>query len=198
MSKSPATRASLLLRIRDAGDEQAWRQFVGIYGPLVSHYGLKRGLQSADAADLAQEVLQTVTSTVGRFDYDPRKGTFRGWLFTVTRNQLRKLIARRNRQPRGTGDSGVREMLEQQPSAESDEAQWEKDYQRRLFSHAAGRIRGSFRVTTWQAFWQTAVEARPGESVADELGITVGAVYIAKSRVLARLRQVVRELGDEE
>jgi len=188
MGSSPVTRPSLLVRIRDARDEQAWRQFVEIYAPLVDHYGRKHGLQPADAADLAQEVLQVVASVAGRFEYDPQRGSFRGWLFTVTRNKLRRLLARQRRQPRATGDSGVRGLLEQQPSPESDEADWNREHQRRVFSWAARRIRGSFRDSTWKAFWQTAVEDRPAQAVAEELGVTIGAVYIAKSRVLARLR----------
>jgi RNA polymerase sigma factor (sigma-70 family) len=197
MSGSPVTRASLLLRIRDSRDEQAWRQFVEIYAPLVDHYGRKCGLQAADAADLAQEVLQVVARVVNRFEYDPRRGSFRGWLFTVTRNKLRKLLARDRRAARGTGDSNVRELIEQQPGADGEEAEWNQEYQRRLFSWAAGQIRDNFRDSTWRAFWETAVEDRPARLVAEELGMTVGAVYIARSRVLARLRQIVRQVEDE-
>lgn len=196
MSGSPVTRPSLLLRIRDHRDEQAWRQFVGIYAPLVDHYGRKHGLQAADAADLAQEVLQVVATAVDRFEYDPRKGTFRGWLFTVTRNKLRRMLARRKRQPQGTGDSGVRGLLEQQ--AGTDEADWDKEYQRRLFAWAAAQIRTGCQDTTWTAFWQTAVEDRPAQAVAEELGMTVGAVYIAKSRVLARLRALIRQVTNDQ
>ena len=197
MRDAPITSASLLVRIRDTRDEQAWRQFVGIYAPLVDRYGRKHGLQAADAADLAQEVLQIVVSAGDRFEYDPRRGTFRGWLFTVTRNELRRLLARQKRQPRATGDSGVRELLEQQPGADSEEATWNREYERRLFSFAAGRIRSGFQDSTWRAFWRTAVVDRPAGSVAEELGMTVGAVYAAKSRVLIRLRHVVRQLMDE-
>ena len=197
MCGSPNTRPSLLVRIRDARDDQAWRQFVEIYAPLVDRYGRKHGLQPADAADLAQEVLQVVASAADRFRYDPQRGSFRGWLFTVTRNKLRRLHAQRRRQPLATGDSAVRGMIEQQPSPEPDEDIWNQEYQRRLFSWAAGQIRDSFQDSTWRAFWQTAVEDRPARSVAEELGMTVGAVYIAKSRVLARLRRVVRQLEDE-
>ena len=197
MDKSPATRPSLLVRIRDTRDEQAWRQFVEIYAPLVDHYGRKHGLQAADAADLAQEVLQVVTSTVARFDYDPRRGSFRGWLFTVTRNKLRRLAARRQRQPRATGETAVRELIEQQASPEPDEDAWNQEYQRRLFTWAAGQIRDRFQDSTWRAFWRTAVEDEPAQSVADELGMTLGAVYIAKSRVLSRLRRLVRQVTDE-
>src|SRR5437588_1688494 len=88
MGESPATRASLLVRIRDAGDEEAWTEFVEIYAPLIYGFSRKRGLQDADAADLTQEILRTVAHSVHRLDYDPKRGTFRGWLFTVVRNRL--------------------------------------------------------------------------------------------------------------
>jgi RNA polymerase sigma-70 factor (ECF subfamily) len=185
------------VRIRNTRDEQAWRQFVEIYAPLVYRYARKRGLQSADAADLVQDVLQVVASAVDRFEYDPRRGSFRGWLFTVTRHEFGRSLARHRRQFRASGDSSVRQLLEQQPGPDLDEAAWNREYERRLFSFAAGQIRGDFQDSTWRAFWQTAVEDRAAGPVAEELGMTVGAVYAAKSRVLIRLRHVVRELADE-
>ncbi len=197
MSGSPVTQPSLLLRLRDTRDEQAWRQFVEIYAPLIDHFGRKQGLQAADSADLAQEVLQAVAGAMDRFDYDPKQGSFRGWLFTITRNELRDFLTSRGRRPMASGDTGVKELLGQQPDAEPDEAQWERDYQWRLFSWGADRVRGDFQESTWQAFWQTAVDHRPAKSVADELKMTVGAVYIAKSRVLARLKQMIQQVTGE-
>ncbi|MHC4406536.1 MAG: RNA polymerase sigma factor [Planctomycetota bacterium] len=197
MSGSPVTRPSLLLRIRDPKDEQAWRQFVEVYAPLVDHYGRRHGLQAADTADLAQEVLQAVAGAAGRFDYDPQRGSFRGWLFMITRNKLRNVLASRRRHPRASGRSDVKELLEQQPDPEPDEAAWNRQYQWRLFSWAAERIRGDFQDSTWQAFWQSAAENRPAKEIAEQLGLSVGAVYIAKSRVLARLRQTIQQVVDE-
>lgn len=89
MAEAPTTRPSLLVRIRDRRDRQAWAQFVDLYGPLVYGFGRRQGLQDADAVDLMQDVLRTVAGAVGPLDYDPRRGTFRGWLFTVARNRLR-------------------------------------------------------------------------------------------------------------
>src|SRR3954467_4923767 len=97
MASSPQTRPSLLVRIRDAGDRAAWLQFVEIYAPLVYRFARQRGLQDADAADLAQEVLQAVAAAGRRLEYDPARGTFRGWLFTVARNRLHNFLARRRR-----------------------------------------------------------------------------------------------------
>src|SRR2546421_1421921 len=104
MADTATTRLSLLIRIRDAQDHQAWAQFVEVYAPLVYGFARKHGLQDADAADLTQEVLHAVSSAVGRLDYDPRRGSFRGWLFTVVRHRLRNALVRQQRECRGSGD----------------------------------------------------------------------------------------------
>jgi RNA polymerase sigma-70 factor (ECF subfamily) len=170
---------------------------VEIYAPLVYEMARRRGLQDSDAADLTQEVLRSVSGAVARLDYDRRKGTFRGWLFTVTRNALNTFFEAQQRVPRASGDSGVQAWLEEQPARDDDSAFWDTQYQRRLLAYAAEQVRSSFEDATWQAFWQTAVEGKPGKAVAASLGMTVGAVYIAKSRVLSRIKEQVRDLLDE-
>jgi RNA polymerase sigma factor (sigma-70 family) len=198
MADAPLTRPSLLVRIRDAQDGQAWAQFVEVYAPLVYGFARERGLQDADAADLTQDVLRAVARSVGRLEYDPARGSFRGWLFTVARNKLRNFISARKRQAVGSGDTGVQHLLEQQPSGEDAEAAlWDQEYERRLFDWAAEQVRGGFQDATWQAFWQTAVEGKGAKEVAAALGVSVGAVYIAKSRVLARLREQIEGLQGE-
>jgi RNA polymerase sigma-70 factor (ECF subfamily) len=198
MPDSPETRPSLLVRIRDARDRDAWREFAELYGPLVYRYARKRGLQDADAADLTQAVLQAVSGAIGRLDYDPGRGPFRGWLYAVVRNQMHKL-QRQQRGPRGTGDTAAQELLQEQPARdEGDDALWEQEYRRRCFLWAAGRVRGDFEARSWQAFWQTAVDGRTAAEAAAALGLTVGAVYTARSRVLARIRREIEQLRDDE
>jgi RNA polymerase sigma-70 factor (ECF subfamily) len=198
MSDAPATRLSLLVRLCDARDDAAWSQFVEIYAPLVYGFARKHGLQDADAADLTQDVLQAVSGGIRRLDYDPRRGTFRGWLFTVVRNKLRNFRAAQNRPGRGTGDSDAQHLLQELPAREQDEtAWWDQEYERRVFSWAAEEVRGAFRPATWQAFWQTAVEGKTGPEVARTLGLSVAAVYLAKGRVMARLREIIRATLDE-
>ncbi|HZY90061.1 MAG TPA: sigma-70 family RNA polymerase sigma factor [Gemmataceae bacterium] len=196
MADSPTTQFSLLARIRDPRDGAAWAEFVEVYAPLV--YGLARrhGLQDADAADLTQEVLRSVARAAPRFAYDPRRGSFRGWLFTVARNQLRKSAQARKRQAPGCGGEEARRALEEQPAPAEEEALWDREYHARLLEWAAERVRPAFREATWQAFWRTAVDGRDAAAVAAELGLSVGAVYIARSRVLARIKEQLRPLQD--
>jgi len=195
MPEAPLTRPSLLVRIKDFADQEAWERFVELYAPLVYGYARKRGLQEADASDLTQEVLRAVAAAAERLEYDPRRGSFRGWLYTVTCNKFRDFAEHRQRLCQGSGDTAVQAVLNDQPVPE--ESQWEEEYQQQLFALAADRVRGEFEVTTWRAFWQVAVEGRSAKETAAALGTSVGAVYIAKSRVLARLREVVQELIEE-
>lgn len=191
MSSPSATRASLLLRLRDPSEALAWREFVELYAPLVHAYGRHRGLQDADAADLAQEVLRCTVRGLPSFEYDPARGSFRGWLYTVARRELGKLVDART--PAGTGDTAVGRLLERHPAPGSDEdqAEWDREHRWHLFHWAAQRVKSEFRERSWNAFWRTAVDGQPVEIVAQELGLSNGAVYIARSRITARIRETI-------
>ena len=194
MSESNETRPSLLVRMRNARDEWAWGEFVEIYSPLVYGFSRKQGLQDADAVDVTQDVLRIVARSIGRLEYDPRRGTFRGWLFTIVRNELKDWFARQRSVVVGTGDSSVMQRFGELPASEEEHsALWEREHQRRLFEWAAERVRSEVQETTWQAFWQATVEDRSGQEIASELGLSVAAVYLAKSRVMARLKELVRK-----
>lgn len=199
MLDAPPTRASLLVRIRDGRDQEAWRQFVQVYAPVVYGFARKRGLQDADAADVMQDVLRSVASAAERLRYDPARGSFRGWLYTVARNKIFNFLdAARHRLGRGSGDSGVREKLEAQPEPELGlAAAWEEEYERSLAAVAMRRVQAEVKPNTWQAFWQTAVEGRPAQEVSKATGLSVGAIYVARSRVLARLREEAQRLKEE-
>jgi RNA polymerase sigma-70 factor (ECF subfamily) len=191
MSSPSVTRASLLVRIRDPQDRIAWTEFVELYAPLIHAYGMRRGLQDADAADLVQEVLRRVNRSAPQFQYDRQKGSFRGWLLTVTRNEIRKMAARRKRQAAGTGDTQVHGMMAEQPDERGGQEEWDREYRWNLFLWAAERVRPQFREATWKAFWLTVVEGRKIEEAAETLALSVGAVYVARSRVIALIRQEI-------
>ena len=198
MGDSPITRPSLLVRIRDMRDTQAWSQFVEIYAPLIHGFARKHGLQDADASDLTQDVLRVVAKTIRGLDYDQQRGSFRGWLFTVARNKLRNFMTRRRPYDQGTGDTGAHKLLLEQPAPEEDPAVlWDQDYERQLFACAAKQVRSRVQEATWQAFWQTTVQGKNGKEVARELKMTVAAVYLAKSRIMAQLKAQIRQLREE-
>jgi RNA polymerase sigma-70 factor (ECF subfamily) len=197
IDEAPATRVSLLLRLRDPKDAEAWRQFVQVYASVVYGFARKRGLQDADAADLMQDVFRSVAAAAGRLQYDRNRGTFRGWLYTVTRNKLYNFLTGRRRRERASGDSDARELLEAHPSPPDGADDWDQEYERRVFAWAVERVRGEFSEPTWQAFWQTAVDHVGAKEAGARLGMSPGAVYVAKSRVLARLREEIQRLEQE-
>jgi RNA polymerase sigma-70 factor (ECF subfamily) len=192
MAEIPPTRASLLVRLRDPQDQAAWAEFVELYVPLIYNYARKQGLQDADAVDLCQEVLGTVARTVGRLDYDPGRGAFRNWLFKVVWRKVANWRRGRRHRPGGSGDPATQRLLEQCPAPEAADPAWEGEWQRRLFAWACEQVRRDVSEFTWQAFWRTAIEDRPGKDVAAEFGASVAAVYRARSRVRARLKELVQ------
>ena len=196
MDDSQMTRRSLLIRLRDAQDGDAWTEFVEVYSPFVYGYMRRRGLQDADAADVAQEVLRTVVRSVGGFEHGRRPGSFRKWLVTIARSRLADFAARRSGEVSGSGDTTTLEALNQQPGQDDEEVLLDQEYHRCLFQWAAEKIRGEFQESTWQAFWRTYVDGEGCEQVARQLQMSLGAVYVARSRVLARLRQKVRQVEE--
>jgi RNA polymerase sigma factor (sigma-70 family) len=196
MAEFPPTRASLLVRLRDPQDEAAWRDFVDLYAPLVYGYARKQGLQEADAADLSQEVLGAVAGAVNRLDYDPRRGAFRNWLFTIVRRKLANWRAAMGNLSRGSGDTGMHQLLEQSPAPGGLEAAWQTEWEERIVAWACAQVRRDVSDVTWQAFWRTAIDGQSGKQVAADLELTIAAVYHSRSRVLARLRALVQSVQE--
>jgi RNA polymerase sigma factor (sigma-70 family) len=200
MGDSLLTHASLLIELRDPNDARAWSRFVEVYRPLVHGYCVNRGLQEADATDVTQDVMQAVVGAIGRFEYDPRKGAFRNWLLTITRSKLNAFFGHRHRREQGSGRTTVHDMLAQRPDPDDggETRRWDEAYARRLFDWAAAEARSKVTPSTWRAFYMTAVENKPPQEVAASTGLSVGAVYIAKSRMIAKLRQLVATVSDEQ
>jgi RNA polymerase sigma factor (sigma-70 family) len=196
MSETPSTRVSLLIRLRDPADEAAWAEFTEIYGPLVHRLARRRGLQEADAQNLAQEVFTAVVRAIERYDPDPGRGSFRGWLSRIARNLIINLIEARRRHPQGSGDPDVHRLLEDRPDpAAEGSVVFDAEYRRRLLDWAADRVRGDFSDAAWRAFWLAGVEGKPPKEVAEALGMSVGTVYQYKSRAVVRIRREIERYG---
>lgn len=195
---SPLTRASLLVQLRDATNHEAWHEFVRLYSPIVYGFARKRGLQDADAADLMQDVMRSVSKAIQKLDYDRRQGMFRGWLFTITRNKIFNHLSAKRIRPQASGDENTNRLLESQPDGNDGADDWEMEYQRRLAAIAMERIRSEFQENTWQAFRLTAIEGVAAAEAAKQVGMSSGAIYVAKSRVLARLKEEVDVLRRQE
>ena len=188
--QGPETRASLIGRLSDSTSSDAWGEFAAVYRPLILRVARAKGLQQADAEDLAQEVLSVVSRAVGSFDLT-RDGSFRGWLFTITRNLCVNQLTR-NRGPVGSGDSDMQRMLLELPADEATVTLFTLEHRRLRFRQAAEKVQAEFEDATWQSFWQSAVEGRPIADVARELGRSEGSVRVARCRVLNRIRRIVQ------
>lgn len=202
MLLSLSTQPSLLVRLRDPRDHEAWARFVDLYAPLVYGFLRRRRLQDADAADLTQDVLRQVAGAASSFAYDRAKGTFRSWLFTVVRNRLTDHLRRTAASAHGAGGSSNWRQLQEQlvapDTTAADSAEWDAAWRRQLFQTAAQQVRADFSEPTWNAFWQTAVDGRVGQEVATEQGMSIAAVYLAKSRVMKRIKEQIQWLQGED
>jgi RNA polymerase sigma-70 factor (ECF subfamily) len=192
---SSGTPRSLLQRIR-AGEPAAWEALVALYAPLVYHWCRRWDLQEQDVADIVQEVFQAVVTHIGTFRAGRPGDTFRGWLRTIVRNKVHDHFRRLGREPGGVGGTDAQLRLAELPQPEAGEAGLADDpeAERRLFHRCLELIRGEFEERTWQAFWRTAVDSRSTKDVAAELGMSPGAVRVAKCRVLQRLREALGDL----
>lgn len=192
------TRQTLLWKIRDAGDTRSWGEFVEIYTPLLYNYFRARGLQDADAADLGQEVMRSVAGAISRFEYDPEKGTFRSWIYTIARNKLNTFFKKDARREKGSGRTTVLKMVEQTVDEKQDpEAIWDLEHRRRMLEWASERVRDHFEEHTWQAFERVALRQEDVAAVAEDLGMKLGSVYVAKSRITAKLRETIESVAGE-
>jgi RNA polymerase sigma factor (sigma-70 family) len=196
MGDFEATRHTLLTRMRDRQDREAWNQFVDVYSPFVFGILRRKGLQNADAADVMQEVMQTVFRSLKEFEHNQRPGAFRRWLARIVQTRFCDYLEKRKKTMQGSGDTELMKLLDHQLSREDEEASLVQEYQKALFQWAAEHVRGEFHNSTWQAFWETYVEGKASQEVADALGLTVEAVYMARSRVLRRLKSKIREVEE--
>lgn len=198
MSDFPETRESLLVQVRSPANREAWDQFALIYRPVIYRLARHRGLQDADAQDLAQQVLIAVASAIGNWQKSNEAVRFHHWLRRVARNAIVNALSRRPHD-RAAGGTSIHELLQEQPcdDLESD-AQIELEYRREIYLQAARTVRGDIEPDTWRAFEMTVVENRGIDETAIELDKPIGSIYAARSRVMRRLREAVRELERSE
>jgi len=195
LTSSAATSRSLLDRVK-ADEAAAWDRLIGLYAPLVYRWCRRFGLPDQETADVFQEVFQAVATHIGSFRKEKEGDTFRGWLRTITDNKVRDHFRKVGREPTGEGGTEAQRRLSALPadsSIETDDPMDERA-ERGLFRDALDLIRSEFETRTWQAFWLTTVEGLAAKDVGAELEMSPGAVRVAKSRVLRRLREELGEL----
>lgn len=199
MSLSPETRQSLLLRLRDSADQQAWTEFYEIYQPLIYRFARTKGLQDAEACDVVQDVVLTVNRAIERFEHREHSGSFRKWLRTITKNvalnQLRRCSRERVSQTVVDGHADAVAIFDNDAVAERE---FEYEHRRQVFLWAANQLQHRFSPQNWSAFWRTCVDGVAIEAVAEELDMEVGAIYVARCRVIARIREIVELRTAEE
>jgi len=181
------TPASLLERLRDPRDVSAWQRFVRLYSPLLFHWARTTGLQEADAADLVQDVFQALVVEMPNFRYDPQR-SFRAWLHRILFHRWHTFQRRKRPAVLGQVDP---------PTFDADPAWLALEEERRLLVHHALKVlEPEFERSTWQAFRRTAIEGESAADVGRVLNLSTNAVYVARSRVLKRLRQELFGLFD--
>ncbi len=183
-----STSISLLQRLRKSNQEAAWERFVNLYAPLIFHWGKSQGFNGSDAADLVQEVMAILVAKLPEFEYDPKR-SFRSWLKTVTVNKARDLFRREAARPTSNESS-----LKHVAVADNVDLFGESEYRRYLVGRSLKLMQAEFRESTWKACWMHVVEGKSAAVVADELGLTANAVYVAKSRIFKRLREEFADL----
>ena len=196
MADFPDTSYSLIERVRDLADGASWAEFLRIYQPVVYRMARRRGLQDADAQDVIQQVFVSVSRSIDGWKGGEDLPPFRAWLTTVTRNAITKALTRQPRD-RASGSSAVVDQLNALPSPEVATAEIVQETRREIVRWCKERIRGEFTESTWDIFWQTSVNAVPIAEVAAHSGRSVGAIYVARHRVLTRLKEKVAEVSQD-
>ncbi len=188
------TRVTLLHRLKvNPGDQLSWTEFVSVYGPAIRGWLTHAGLQEADAQDVAQNVLLRLTAKLPQFDYDPSK-SFRGWLKTLTHHAWHDFITEAGYRTRGSGDTSVLNQLQSVAAREDLTARVEATFDKELLEMALLRARDRVADTTWQAFKLVALGGVASQTVADQLGLRVSQVYLAKHRVQKLVQEEIKAL----
>ena len=191
------TRASLILRLQDAEDMAAWDEFSAIYGPVVFNVATSRGFQSADAENLVQEVFMAVVSSVTNWLQRDDRGSFRAWLLRIARNAAADMITQKATRSLGLDGSDAQVHVANLPAPSALSSALDLEYERIVFQWASEQVRASVAEHTWQAFWLTSIEEMSVDAAAALLNTRPGNIYFARSRVMARIKELVQRYQDQ-
>jgi RNA polymerase sigma-70 factor (ECF subfamily) len=189
------TPISLLERVRQPADHEAWTRFVELYTPLLFYWSCRAGLSEHDAADLVQDVFVLLLRELPKFEYQQQR-SFRAWLRTVLHHRWQERLRRRSERPIGDQESRLA-ALEARDASQPFDLIGEEEYRQQIVAQALRLMQTDFEEQTWRACWEFVVSGKPAAQVAQELNMTTKAVYMAKARVLQRLRQELAGLMDD-
>ncbi|MEW4486492.1 sigma-70 family RNA polymerase sigma factor [Thalassoglobus sp. JC818] len=198
MAPLSETRESLIIQVKNPENRVAWEEFVSIYRPVIVRTAVARGMQLADAQDLAQQVLLAVASAISRWEKRDKTTRFRHWLSKITRNAIVNALSR-GPKDRAAGGSSIQELLAQyqQPDVETVSLiDWE--YRRELYLQAARIVQKDVQNETWQAFELTVIDGMSNQEAAEVLGKSLGTIYTARCRIMQRLRDEIAEMEASE
>ena len=192
------TSLSLLDRVRESSDAEAWDRLVALYAPLLKHWLRRYDIQDTDAEDITQDVMAALLKEIPGFQHNQRPGAFRSWLRRILVHRVRRFWRSRDRQPVATGTSSMDERLNKLQNDCSEVSQmWNREHDDYVLNRLMKIVRPQFAPETWQAFHRQVIGCQMADTVAHELGMSLSSVYMAKSRVLRALRQQTRGLVDE-
>tara|TARA_R110002049_G_scaffold2750_2_gene21678 strand:+ start:543699 stop:544319 length:621 start_codon:yes stop_codon:yes gene_type:complete len=189
----PQTSHSLIARVKDLSDAPSWAEFLAIYQPVVFRMARRRGLQDADAMDVSQQIFLSIANSIDGWEADESRPPFRAWLTTVARNAITKSLTRRPRDV-ATGTSSVDQLLSALPDDGWTRDELAKETRREVVHCVSKKIRNEFSESVWQSFYRTAIQGEAIADVAQSLGCSTGSIYVARFRVIARLKEKVAEI----
>ncbi len=195
LQREHPTLSSALLDGIQQMNPDSWSRLVATFGPIVYRWCRAAGVGESDSPDIVQDVFTSVARGIGSFQRRKAEGSFRSWLATITRNRVRDHFRKQANREAAAGGTAAWQRLQEQPD-ELDTSIRPEDAQSMIHRRVLELVRNDFEVSTWQAFWMTAVEGKTAAEVSAEVGISVASVYQAKSRVLRRIRQRLAELPD--
>ncbi len=196
MTSTPTTRASLLLKLCDPRDHEAWVEFVHLYEPVIYRVLKKYGLQEVDALEVMQDLFWAVSRNIERWTPGKEHGSFRGWLRRVTRNLVVNWLRIKKRQPDSIPLDLDSLLIAEAPCEAGESYEFDNEVRRSLFRQASEKVRLAVKPQIWQAFWEVSVSGLEISEVANRLGMTNGAVRVAKCRVITRLKETVARLEE--